>query len=82
MTTRIEFKNSHTNTETLRIREVRVNGDRVTPIEGPPALILAPGQNGARRMNSASLLLVDVIATPTQELPADTPEAPTVAEGG
>lgn len=77
MTTRIEFKNSHTNTETIRIREVRAKGDKVVPVEGPAPLILAPGQNGARRMNSASLLLVDTVGADGEKprVPDTPPEA-------
>lgn len=57
MTTRVELANSHTNTTKIRVREVTVTGDRIQFIEGPPELVLEPGQKGARRVERHALLV-------------------------
>ena len=60
MTARIEFKNSHTNRNPIRVTAVVKTGDSFTPhkaAEGAPDLVLAPGQNGARRAESRYLLV-------------------------
>lgn len=72
MTTRVEFRNPHTNSAGLRVREVTITDGRITIVEGVPPLDMTPGQNGARRVHGGVFLLVE----PLPGTPAEKPHLP------
>lgn len=82
MTTRVEFRNSHTNSQNIRVREVELlDGGRYRIVDGPAVLEIAPGQNGARRV-AAHALLVELAPSSTGKEPVPTETAdPAITEG-